>query len=126
MLSEWAVCRAKGALTGGCPEWSSNGPDCYSLPLLSNAWIMYGADAACSANCLSDVAKKVGANFSVPDVAVLELACGQPKVQDHEVLLRHDDDALAKGPKSVVAVVGYGCMDTGLWLITMCFRPTLH
>ena len=73
---------------------------------------MQCADAACSADGLGDVAEKVGADFGVPDVAVLVLARGQPKVQDHEVLLGHDEDALAEGPKGIVAEVGNGCTDT--------------
>ncbi len=73
---------------------------------------MHSADAACSADGLSDVAEKVGADFGVPDVAVLVLARGQPEVQDHEVLLGHDEDALAEGPEGIVAVVRNGCTDT--------------
>ena len=73
---------------------------------------MQNADAACSADGLGDVAEEVGADFGVPDVAVLVLVRGQPKVQDHEVFLGHDEDALAEGPEGIVAVVGHGCTDT--------------
>ena len=68
----------------------------------------------CLGDCIGDVAEEVSADLGVPDVAVSDSAAGQAKVQDHELLLRHNEHALPKGSKGIVAVLLHGCTSTGI------------
>ena len=66
----------------------------------------------CLGDGIGDVAKEVSADLGVPDIAVSDSAAGQAKVQDHEVLLGHDEHTLPKGSEGIVAVLLHGCAST--------------
>ncbi len=68
---------------------------------------------------IGDVAKEVGANVGVPHIAASDFPGCQPKVQHDEVLVWHDDTALAKRSKRVVMVLLDGCNPTNACISMM-------
>ena len=75
---------------------------------------------------IGDVAEQVGADFRVPHIATGDRPGGQPKVQHHELLLRHDHNALSKRSKCIVVVLLDGCQYTqaGISLMKLLSRET--
>ena len=51
----------------------------------------------CLSDGVGDVAKEVCSDLRVPDIAVSDSAAGQAEVQNHELLLEHEEHALPKG-----------------------------